>query len=185
MRIISGEHKGRRLIRGKRTKIRPTSDRVKESIFNVLREEVKGKRVLDLFAGAGSLGIEALSRGAESVTFVDLSFHSINVLKNNLKNLNLQDRATILRWDGLRALNKIGRGFEIILADPPYLKGYVQRIIERIAQSEVLEENGILILEHHKKEGFTLSGENLLLLRQKKFGDTVISFFLKKAGSEV
>ena len=179
MRIISGEHKGRRLVGGKKTEVRPTSDKVKESIFNVLREEVEGKRVLDLFAGAGSLGIEALSRGAQWVTFVDASSQSINILKKNLKNLNLKSKSTVLRLDGLRALNKLKQNFQIIFADPPYLKGFVQRIIDSVAQSEVLEKNGILILEHHKKEALSLPEEKLSVLKQKKFGDTVISFFLK------
>ncbi len=180
MRIISGEHKGRRLAGGKKKKVRPTSDRVKESIFNILREEVMGKKILDLFAGAGSLGIEALSRGAESVTFVDASSQSINVLKKNIKSLNLESRSTILRLDGLKAINKLKQNFQMIFADPPYLKGYVQRVIGSVVQSEVLEKNGILILEHHKKETFSFPEEKLSILRQKKFGDTVISFFLKK-----
>ncbi|MCK4386332.1 MAG: 16S rRNA (guanine(966)-N(2))-methyltransferase RsmD [candidate division Zixibacteria bacterium] len=180
MRIISGEHKSRRLVGGKKTRVRPTSDRVKESIFNILQEEVMGKRILDLFAGAGSLGIEALSRGAESVTFVDASSQSINVLKKNIKSLNLESRSTILRLDGLKAINKLKRNFQMIFADPPYLKGFVQRVIDSVAQSEVLEKNGVLILEHHKKETFSFPEEKLSVLRQKKIGDTVISFFLKK-----
>jgi len=179
VRVISGEHKGRRLAAGKKKKVRPTSDRVKESIFNILREEVMGKRILDLFAGAGSLGIEALSRGAESVTFVDASSQSINILKKNLENLNLKSKSSILRLDGLRALNRLNQNFQMIFADPPYLKGYVQRIIDSLIHSEVLEKNGILILEHHKKEAFSFPEERLSVLRQKKFGDTVILFLLK------
>ena len=179
MRIISGEHKGRRLGGVKKTRIRPTSDRVKESVFNILREEVMGKRILDLFAGAGSLGIEALSRGAESVTFVDSSSQSINILEKNLKNLKLKSKSTVLRLDGLKAIKKLKQNFQMIFADPPYLKGFVQRIIDSVAQSEVLEKNGILVLEHHKKEMFSFPEEKLSIVKRKKFGDTVISFFLK------
>lgn len=180
MRIISGEHKGRRLSAGKKTRIRPTSNRVKESIFNVLRGEIEGRRILDLFAGAGSLGIEALSRGAESVTFVDSSSQSLNILKKNLMSLNLITNTTILRMDGLKALNKLKENFQIIFADPPYLEGFAQRIIDSIAQSEVLEKDGILILEHHKKENFVFPEDKLLLLKQRKYGDTIVSFLLKK-----
>jgi 16S rRNA (guanine966-N2)-methyltransferase len=180
VRIISGEHKGRRLRVGKKAKVRPTSDRVKESIFNILREEVAGKRILDLFAGAGSLGIEALSRGAESVTFVDASSQSVEALKKNLRSLDLENRSAILRLDGLKALKRLEQSFQMVFADPPYLKGFAQKIIDSIAQLEVLEENGILILEHHKKETFCLPGEKLSVLKHKRFGDTVISFFLKK-----
>ena len=140
-----------------------------------------GKRILDLFAGAGSLGIEALSRGAESVTFVDASAQSINILKKNLKSLNLVGKSTLLRLDGLKAIRKLKQRFQMIFADPPYLKGHVHRVIHAVAQSEVLEKDGILILEHHKKETFSLPQEKLSILKQKKFGDTVISFFLKKS----
>jgi 16S rRNA (guanine966-N2)-methyltransferase len=173
MRIISGKHKGKRLAAVKKTRVRPTSDRVKESVFNVLREEVAGKRILDLFAGAGS-------RGAESATFVDASFQSINVLRKNLKNLNLEDKSIVLRLDGLKALRKLEQSFQLIFADPPYLKGFVQKVIDSMAGSEVLEGNGILILEHHKKEAFGFPQEKLEMLKQKRFGDTVISFFLKR-----
>lgn len=159
--------------------MRPTSDRVRESIFNVLREEVAGKSILDLFAGAGSLGIEALSRGAESVTFVDASSGSINVLKRNLEKLKLKDKSTVIRMDGLKALKRLQQTFQMIFADPPYLRGFIQRIVDLIAQSEVLERDGILILEHHKKETFSFPQEKLPLIKQKRFGDTVISFLLK------
>ncbi len=180
MRITSGEHKGRRISAGNKSKIRPTSDRVKESIFNILRGEIEGKRVLDIFAGAGSLGIEALSQGAESVTFVDSSPQSIKILKRNLENLNLQSQAVILRLDGLKALNRLEPGFHIIFTDPPYLKDYAQKIIDSMAKSSVLEIGGILVLEHHKKEGFISPEDKLLLLKERKFGDTVISIFLKR-----
>lgn len=179
MRIISGEHKGRRLAGGKKTGLRPTSDRVKESIFNVLQKEIEGKRILDLFAGAGTLGIEALSRGAESVTFVDASRQSMSILRKNLRDLSLENRSTTLRSDGLEALEKLKRRFHLIFADPPYLKGFVQRIVDSVAGSEVLHKNGILILEHHKKEKFSFPEKSLSILKQRRFGDTMISFFSK------
>ena len=181
MRVTSGEHKGRRISAGRKMKIRPTSDRVKESIFDTLRGEIEGKRVLDLFAGAGSLGIEALSGGALFVTFVDSSASSINVLKRNLENLNLRDRSSILHLDGLKALNKLESAYQIIFADPPYLKGFAQKIVDRLALSGVLETGGILILEHHKKESITYPEDKLILLKERKLGDTLISFFLKRS----
>jgi 16S rRNA (guanine(966)-N(2))-methyltransferase RsmD len=179
MRVISGERKGRRLASPKKARVRPTSDRVKESIFNVLQTEVVGKRVLDLFSGAGSLGIEALSRGAESATFVDASRQSMTILKKNLRDLDLENKSTILRLDGLKALTKLKQRFDLVFADPPYLKGLVQRIVDSVAQSEVLEKNGLLILEHHKKEKSSFPQESLSLLKQKRFGDTVITFLMK------
>ena len=179
MRVISGGHKGRRLAGPKKAGVRPTSDRVKESIFNVLQTVVAGKRVLDLFAGAGTLGIEALSRGAESATFVDASRQSVTILKKNLRDLDLESRSTILRLDGLKALYKLKQKFHLIFADPPYLKGHLQRVVDSVAQSEALQKNGLLILEHHKKERFSFPRESLSVWKEKRFGDTVISFLLK------
>jgi 16S rRNA (guanine(966)-N(2))-methyltransferase RsmD len=163
----------------KKTGVRPTSDKVREVIFNVLRGEVAGKRVLDVFAGSGTLGIEALSRGAESATFVDASRQSISILKENLHALDLEGKSNILRLDGLKALGQLKQRFDLIFADPPYLKGLVQRIVDSVARSEVLQKGGILVLEHHKKENPSLPQENLSVLKQKRFGDTVISFFMK------
>lgn len=180
MRITSGEHKGRHISAGRKLRIRPTSDRVKESIFNILWGEIEGKRVLDLFAGSGSLGIEAMSHGAESVTFVDSSSSSMRILSKNLENLNLQNQTVVFRLDGLKALNRLESCFQVIFADPPYLKGYVQKIVDSVAESGVLEIGGILVLEHHKKENFVPSEDKLLLLKERKFGDTVISILLKR-----
>jgi 16S rRNA (guanine966-N2)-methyltransferase len=180
MRIISGSQKGHRISPGKKARMRPTSDKARECVFNVLREEVSGKRVLDLFAGAGGLGLEALSRGAQSVTFVDASSQSINVLKKNLETLKLKDRSTIIKIDGLKALKKLPQSFNLIFADPPYGKGYAQQIVNSLIPSHVLEDGGIFVLEHHKKETFSCTEDKLFILKQKRFGDTVISFLLKK-----
>jgi 16S rRNA (guanine966-N2)-methyltransferase len=180
MRIISGAQKGLRISSGKKARIRPSSDKARECIFNVLREEVSGKRVLDLFAGAGGLGLEALSRGAQSVTFVDASSQSINVLKGNLETLKLKDKSTVIKTDGLKAIKKLTQSFDLIFADPPYGKGYVQQMVNDLITSNILEEGGIFVLEHHKKETFSSPEEKLVVLKQKRFGDTVISFFLKR-----
>lgn len=181
MRIISGAQKGHRISSGKKARMRPTSEKARECIFNVLREEVSGKRVLDLFAGAGGLGLEALSRGAQSVTFVDASSQSISVLKRNLEILKLKNKSTVIKIDGLKAIKKLPQSFDLIFADPPYGKGYVQQMINALITSHILEEGGILVLEHHKKETFSCPQEKLIVLKQKRFGDTVISFFLKRS----
>ena len=180
MRIISGQQKGRRISAGKSARIRPTSDKVRQSIFNVLREEVAGRRILDLFAGAGSLGLEALSRGARWVTFVDASSQSINVLKSNLEKLKLKDRSTVIRLDGLKALKRLEQSFDLIFADPPYGRGFAQQIVDSVARREILKEGGVLVLEHHKKETFGCPEDRLCALKQRRFGDTVISFLMKK-----
>ena len=124
--------------------------------------------------------MEALSRGAESVVFVDASSGSINVLRRNLEKLKLKHKSTVIRMDALRALKRIEHTFQMIFADPPYLRGLIQRIVDLIARSEVLERDGILVLEHHKKETFSFPPEKLSLVRQKRFGDTVVSLLLKR-----
>jgi 16S rRNA (guanine966-N2)-methyltransferase len=180
LRIISGEHKGRILSSVKKARIRPSSDKVKGSIFNVLKDEVLGRRVLDLFAGSGNLGIEALSRGAEFVTFVDSSLQSIKIIKSNLESLNLNPKAETIGKDWSKVLSKLGKKFGIIFADPPYLCEFAQRVINSVVKYDLLESNGILVLEHHKKEAFTYPEEKLFYVKAKRFGDTVVSFFLKK-----
>ena len=180
LRIISGEHKGRILTSVKKAKIRPSSDKVKGSIFNVLKDEVEGKRVLDLFAGSGSLGIEALSRGAEFVTFVDSSPQSIKMIRRNLESLNLSKRSKTVGKDCLKVLPKLGGKFGIIFADPPYLRGFAQKVIDLTVESDILEKNGILVLEHHRKETLEHPEEKLLYIKAKRFGDTMVSFFLKQ-----
>ena len=180
LRIISGEHKGRILRSVERTEVRPSSDKVKGSIFNVLKDEVAGKTVLDLFAGSGNLGIEALSRRAESVTFVDSSSRSLKVIKENIESLNLGKRSKIVGKDCLKVLPKLGGKFGIIFADPPYLGGFAQKVIDLTVESGILEKKGILVLEHHKKETFKCPEEELLYVKAKRFGDTVVSFFVRR-----
>jgi 16S rRNA (guanine966-N2)-methyltransferase len=184
LRIISGEHKGRILSSVKKAKIRPSSDKVKGSIFNVLREDVCGKKVLDLFAGSGNLGIEALSQGAEFVTFVDSSLKSIRIIQKNLESLNLDQKAGIIGKDCLRALPKLQGKFGIIFADPPYLCGFAQMVIDSVVKCDLLEKDGILVLEHHKKETFTYPEKKLSYVKAKRFGDTMVSFFLKKSDAD-
>jgi 16S rRNA (guanine(966)-N(2))-methyltransferase RsmD len=154
---------------------------VKGSIFNVLKEEVEKKKVLDLFAGSGNLGIEALSRGAEFVTFVDSSSASIKIIKRNLEDLHLGKKAEIVGKDCLKVLPKLQGKFGIIFADPPYLCGFAQKVIDSVVKHELLENDGILVLEHHKKETFKYPEEKLLYIKSKRFGDTKVSFFLRKA----
>ncbi|MFQ6033203.1 MAG: 16S rRNA (guanine(966)-N(2))-methyltransferase RsmD [Candidatus Zixiibacteriota bacterium] len=181
LRIISGEHKGRILSSVKKAKIRPSSNKVKGSIFNVLKGEVEGKKVLDLFAGSGNLGIEALSGGAEFVIFVDSSSASIKIIKRNLEELNLSKRSKTINKDCLKVLPRLQEKFGIVFADPPYLCGFAQKVIDSVVKYDLLEKDGILVLEHHKKETFKHPEEKLLYVKVKRFGDTTVSFFLKKA----
>ncbi len=189
MRVISGEKKGEKLFSLKRREIRPTSDKVKGAIFNILSyglefgQLLEGKKVLDLFAGSGALGLEALSRGAEEVVFVDNSSASLNLTRKNLKKLGFETKGKMVKKDILRFLrseNEItSGGFDLILADPPYGKGLCQKLLEILAEKNFLNADGILVMEHHKKEKIE-EKKDFMLLQKRKYGDTLISFFKKK-----
>ena len=178
MRIISGEKKGTRLFSLKKRKIRPTSDKVKGAIFNIL-SSVEDKMVLDLFAGSGALGIEALSRGAQEVVFVDNSFSSLGLIRKNLEKLGFRVKGRLIKKNVLRFLKGETEGkFDLILADPPYGKGLCQKLLELLAEKDFLIADGVLVIEHHKKEKIE-KVENFILLQERKYGDTLVSFFRK------
>jgi 16S rRNA (guanine966-N2)-methyltransferase len=183
LRVISGDRKGQKLISLKRRKIRPTSDKVKGAIFNILKS-VEGYKVLDLFAGSGALGIEALSRGAEEVVFVDDSFSSATLIRKNLGKLGFKDKAKVIKKDVLRFLRgkneSASDGFNLILADPPYGKGICQIILYMLSEKNFLDPEGIVVIEHHKKEKIE-EKKSFILLKQKKYGDTLVSFFKEKS----
>ena len=179
MRIISGTSKGRKLVTPKRYSIRPTSDRVKESLFNILGSEVEGKVVLDLFAGTGNLGIEALSRGAKRVIFVEKGRQALRLIQTNLDQLGLADRSEILPKDVNRAigiLKQRGEGFDLILMDPPYEKGLIQRTLMKLNTHPIYHRDSILVIEHNRREPLPHVLEGWNLIRQQKIGDTLLSF---------
>ena len=179
MRIISGTSKGRRLATLKSQAIRPTSDRVKESIFNILGGEVEGKVVLDLFAGTGNLGIEALSRGAKRVLFVEKGRQALKLIQKNLSQFGMRERSEILPKDVSRAigiLEQRGESFDLILMDPPYEKGLIQKTFLKLYLHKIYHEGSILVIEHDRREPIPERVEGWILIRQRGIGDTVISF---------
>ncbi len=179
MRIISGESKGRKLVTPKRYSLRPTSDRVKESLFNILGSEVEGKVVLDLFAGTGNLGIEALSRGAKRVIFVEKGRQALRLIQTNINQFGLGDRSEIIPRDVNRAigiLNQRGELFDLILMDPPYEKGLIQRTLMKLSSHPVYHGDSILVIEHNRREPLPSILDGWKLVRQQKIGDTLLSF---------
>jgi len=183
LRILGGDFKGKKLKSIKKSKIRPTSARAKTSIFDVLKDEIEGKEILDLYAGSGALGIEALCRGADFVTFVDSSHKSTNIIKKNIEELNFKDKTRVFRLDSLKFIRRESeerKRYDIIFCDPPYQKETISKILDSIAEFDILNENGIFILEHHKKEKL-IQKENLELVKEKRLGDTVVSFFIKRS----
>ena len=180
MRVISGEFRGRKLEEIEGMEIRPTSDRVKESLFNILGTRLMDCAFLDLFAGTGGIGIEAYSRGAELVVFIDESAKSIKVLRNNLDKLNISDKVEIHNTDYANAINKLAyanKKFDIIFIDPPYLKGFEKNALAQISECKVLADEGIIIVEHDLKDIMPESSGNLKLSRQNKYGNTMLSFY--------
>lgn len=185
MRIISGKYRGLKLAEFAGAEIRPTADRVKESLFNILSSYVAGAEVLDLFCGSGNLGIECLSRGAESVCFNDLSADSISVLKKNLSKLkggenyrvyNLDFSACLSRVSGFAGgLKGSGGAFDLIFIDPPYKSEAGLSALEIIGKNRLLKDGGIAVYERDRS--FSGEIEGLEKYDERKYGKTYITFF--------
>ena len=181
MRIIAGEAKGRRLATPKSDSIRPVLDQVKESIFNILFD-VTGQNVLDLFAGTGAMGIEALSRGANSACFVDCSKEALKLISTNLQKCGFEKKSRVV---GLKAseaialLEKQGKTFDLIFVDPPYEKFYVNKTLNRLGRGTLLHSETIVVVEHHPKEQIG-EIEGLNLTDERKYGQTLVGFLRKK-----
>jgi 16S rRNA (guanine(966)-N(2))-methyltransferase RsmD len=154
LRVISGLKKGYRLKAPKGRDTRPTEDRIKESLFNILRNIDEKSIVLDLFAGSGSIGIEFLSRGAKKVYFIDKSYLSIKVIKENLQHTNLEDKAKVIKNDSIRSIESLGKEnikFNYIFIDPPYEQNLIIISLEKIWNERILDKGGIIIIEHEKE----------------------------------
>lgn len=180
MRVIAGEYRGRRLDRIEGMDIRPTTDKVKESLFNILSDVVADSRFLDLFGGTGGIGIEALSRGAKNVVFIDSSAKSIKVLKGNLEKLNIKDNVEVYNTDYSTAINKLhkyGREFDIIFVDPPYKVGLAQDALKEIEKHNILAKTGRVIVEHDSKDAMPERVGRLNMYRSKQYGNTTLSFY--------
>ena len=147
MRVISGSARGRRLKELQGMDPRPTTDKVKESLFNIIQFEIEGRRVLDLFGGTGQLGIEALSRGADHCTFVDMRKEAAALIRENLRLTGLSERSRVVQGDALSFLSSCGEKFDVILLDPPYHTELLEKSVERITEFDILREHGIMICE--------------------------------------
>lgn len=182
MRITGGTAKGRS-ISGPKTGcklIRPTSDRVREALFNIIAAKVPGSRVLDLYAGTGSLGMESLSRGAATVVFVDQSRQALELIQNTLKRSFVDAKAALLQLDLAKpdSIAKLSRRlpaelyFELIFLDPPYEQGLAEHTLKAIAQSSLLAEDGLLIAEERKNVRLPEHCGSLRLADQRSYGET-------------
>lgn len=180
MRVISGRLKGRRIEMPKI--IRPTSDKVREALFEILKNRIEGSNFLDLYAGSGGVGIEAFSRGARSVTFVDNNFRCVEVLKDNLQKCGISKVSTIYIYNmevdsALALFEKKGAFFDIIFVDPPYHKGMAKNTLIEISKYDILPRNAIVVVEAYKKENLDEEAGSLRKFRSYRYGDTKLEFF--------
>ncbi len=180
MRVISGKLKGKRLFTPKGLELRPTSDRVKEAIFNILQNSIENRVVLDLFAGTGALGIEALSRGAKSAVFLEASSRSLAVLRKNIEACKLEAQAEVLALEvprGIQALSRRGDSFHLVFLDPPYARGLARIALEALSEGEILAPGARIIAEHSPAEDLD-SISHLEQVDRRKYGSTLVSFFI-------
>lgn len=180
MRIIGGKHRGRVLTEFKGEAIRPTADRVKESVFNILSREIAGARVLDLFCGSGALGLECISRGAKEAVFNDCSKDSVAVLTANIKKLGEGEVCTVRALDYLACLSALQGKFDIVFLDPPYRFDYGVKAAEEIARRGLLAEDGVIVYERDKPfEESAAKNFGLHVADERKYGKTYVSFLRK------
>ena len=159
--------------------IRPTTDRQRESLFNILSNMnlINNANVLDLFAGTGALGIESLSRGAQSIVFVDNSRQAIRLIENNIKHLQIEQSTKIIQYDILKNLACLDdKIFDLILMDPPYHRAYIYKTLMNILNQQCFDLNTIIVAEHAAKEDIHVP-ENLIQMDARQYGDTKFSFF--------
>jgi len=179
LRIIGGNYKGRKLqtVQGKRT--RPTADRVRESIFDILGDRVSEAMVLDLFAGTGALGIEALSRGADSAVFIDHSETANLMLQKSIHCCAVQDKTKVIKWDIVKNLNCIYTlkpQFDLVFMDPPYNEKKIKPALLNLQQSRSLIKGADIIIEHSVSEPIYENSSIFKLIDQRRYGKTLVSF---------
>ncbi|MGH7769863.1 MAG: 16S rRNA (guanine(966)-N(2))-methyltransferase RsmD [Candidatus Binatia bacterium] len=182
MRVIAGQAKGRRLKTPKGRELRPTADRVKEALFNILPHDLSGRKVLDLFAGTGGLSIEALSRGAKEAVMVDVSKEATRVIEDNLRTLDLAGKSRVLTAPVFKTVRTLARGkerFDLILIDPPYDKGLAGETLKAIDKEALLAESGTAVAEHSVREMVEERYGTLVLADRRRYGDTQLSFFTR------
>lgn len=175
MRIISGRHRGRKLVEFTADGIRPTSDRAKESLFNILSYRIVGATVLDLFCGSGSIGLECVSRGADKVYFNDKSASSVAVLKKNISLLKEESCCHVTVSDYLDYLNRTNERFDIIFLDPPYAEEFGTPALNVIAKRGLLKEGGVAIYERDRSFEGEIAG--LEKADERKYGKAYLTFF--------
>lgn len=179
MRVIAGLVKGRKLKSLEGLDTRPTTDRIKESIFNIIQFDIEGRRVLDLFAGTGQLGIEALSRGARQAVFIDQKRSSVKVIEDNIKTTGFEANSQVLQSDAFAYISKRPETFDLIFLDPPYNANMLNKALKMIAEFDILSESGIIITECSENHVLPELNPPYSHIRDYEYGKTKISLFSK------
>lgn len=183
MRIIAGNYRGRKLSAPENNDIRPTTDKAREALFSILTGEIPGARVLDIFAGTGALGIEALSRGAAECVFVDSSRVSHRLVRENLRRCGIEEggsgspKATLVPGDFHRALTLLSGTFDVILMDPPYRKGLWADAFRIIAEEGLLAPGGVIVCEHRKEEELPEEICGFTREKERRYGISKLSIY--------
>jgi 16S rRNA (guanine(966)-N(2))-methyltransferase RsmD len=177
MRVIAGQAKGKqlKLVPGKGT--RPISDRVKEAVFNILVHDVPDSRFLDLFAGTGAVGIEALSQGAAEAVFIEKASKAVRVIRDNLRITGLSSQATILHQDAFKYVPNAQGQFDIIYIAPPQYQGLWSQALQAVDEHQVLTAHGVIVVQIFPKEFEPLSLQHVALTDQRKYGSTMLCFY--------
>ena len=183
MRVITGTARGRRLKEPQGMDIRPTTDKVKESMFSILQFDIEGRRVLDLFGGTGQLGIEALSRGASEVVFVDKSAAALKLIRENLELCGLSDRARVRSGDSLAYLRS-GERFDLIFLDPPYDTGLLEQALQDIAGFDICREHGIIMAENPADAVLPPLEAPYRLYREYRYGRIKLTVYHRQGNEE-
>ena len=182
MRVITGSARGRRLKELEGLETRPTTGKVKESLFSIIQFDIEGRRVLDLFAGTGQLGIEALSRGAASAVFVDTRRDALRVIGENLKICGLEDRAAVKSGDALAYLRS-GEKFDLIFLDPPYQSDLLEKSLEMIAAFDICREHGMILAESRVDKTLPLLAAPYRIYREYRYGKIKLTVY-HRSGNE-
>ena len=183
MRIIGGEYRGRSIKQPPFKTVRPTKDRIREAVFNMIAEKVPGARVMDLFAGSGAYGLESLSRGAIDSIFVDNDKRCVNIINENITLLEVETQAKTFTEDVFKIVELLGKNkerFDLIFSDPPFDQDMAKKTLITINQYDILNRSGLLIIEHHLREFVPEGVDDISMFRQKTYNDILISLYIRK-----
>ncbi len=180
MKILTGTLRGRSITLKPNAHLRPTADKVRKAVFDMLQGAIEGRNVLDLYSGTGALGLEALSQGAAKVTFVEIDKVQARRIGDNLAQLGVADRARVMPVDALRAIGELsaqGEYFDFIFLDPPYETGLAQKTLQLLASSRLVHETTLVLTESGRGEAMPRAAGALRLFKTKRYGDTQLSLF--------